>query len=409
MIKILSKHKEEFNRQKVKLITAISFLMGFSGALLSYIISFYFKLATGTDNVGVYFLLSFIVFLVALLNLHKLVKWMGKSGVFYTVFTLRIITTIFLIFLPPSIWGVIFLILFVVFEGLSWVNLDIILESFSTDRMSGRIRGIFLTIMNTGLLLGPFVSTNILENFNFKGVFFSSLIIQFLIFSIILMGLRGVNHRFNKEETIRELLKKVWKRKNVLRSYYISFVLDFFYAIMVIYTPLYLLHRGFSWGEIGIIFSIMLIPFIIIQYPAGRLADKKTGEKELLIISIFIMGIATLYFYVEDSPNLYVWATILFATRVGASLLEIMRDSYFYKRIDAGDVDLINFFRTSKPIAYIMATGIASIVLLFFPLDLIFLLLVIVVFSALYPAFRLVDNKSELEIKIGEKIIKKSF
>jgi len=121
------------------------------------------------------------------------------------------------------------------------------------------------------------------------------------------------------------------------------------------------------------------------------------------------MGLSTLYFYFETSSNIYVWAIILFITRIGASFIEVLRDSYFYKRIDAGDVDLIDFFRTSRPVAYICATGLASIILLFFPLKIIFLLLSIIIFSALYSAFELVDNKSEFEIKIKGRVVKKSF
>lgn len=409
MVNIFSRHKENLNLEKIQLVSFISFLMGFSGALLSYITSFYFKLATGTDNVGVYFLIASIVLLISTLNLHKLIELLGRSGVFYALFILRIIATITLIFLPVSITGIVMLVLFIGFEGLSWVSLDSILESFSTDRMSGRIRGVFLTIMNTGLLLGPFFSTRILDEFNFIGVFILSLIIQCLVFFITLIGFRGVNHRFGKKETVSELIKKARKRKNVLKAYYISSVLEFFYAIMIIYTPLYLLGLGFSWVEIGVAFFIMLVPFIITQYPIGLLADKKMGEKELLILSIFIMGLSTLYFYFETSSNIYAWAIILFVTRIGASLIEVLRDSYFYKRIDAGDVDLIDFFRTSRPVAYICATGLASIVLLFFSLKTIFLFLAIVIFSALYPAFELVDNKSEFEIKIKGRTIKKSF
>lgn len=403
-----SRHKERLNLEKIQLLGFISFLMGFSGALLSYILSSYFKLALGTDNVGGFFLLSYFIVLIALLNLHKLVGWLGKTVVFYITFLFRIVATIFLVFLNPSPLALFFLVIYVITEGLGWVNLDVILESFSIDKMSGRIRGLHLTIMNTGFILGPFLSTRILDLFGYKGIFFATFTIQFLIFSIALMGFRGINHTFHRKETAVELLKRVWHRKNVLRAYYISAILEVFYAVMIIYSPLYFLSLGFSWTDIGIAFSIMLIPFVIVQYPMGLIADTETGEKEFLILSIFIMGISTLVFFYNASANIFVWAGILFLTRVGAALIEVLRDSYFYKRIDGDDIDLIDFFRTSKPIAYMAATAVSSVILFFFSMKYVFLFLAIIIFSAFYPAIRLVDNKSEKELRIGKLKISKT-
>ena len=54
------------------------------------------------------------------------------------------------------------------------------------------------------------------------------------------------------------------------------------YAWMVIYTPLHMLDLGFTWEEIGQIFTIMLIPFVLVEYPAGWLADKYIGETEMM-------------------------------------------------------------------------------------------------------------------------------
>jgi MFS family permease len=168
---------------------------------------------------------------------------------------------------------------------------------------------------------------------------------------------------------------------------------------MVIYTPLYLLDLGFSWEKIGIIFTVMLIPFVLLQYPAGILADKKIGEKELIIASIIMMATATTLVYFTHSQSLFVWSLILFATRIGAALIEILRDSYFFKRVSGYDVDLINFFRTSMPLAYVISTFLSGMVLIFLPIKSAFIIVAIVVLSALYPAWKLVDNPCEEELK----------
>ena len=373
-------------------------MLGFSQALLAYVMSSYFKQSAGTDNVGIFYLLSYVIVLIILLNLHKLVKEFGKVFVFYLAFILKLTAITALILLPFSVWGIVSLILYIIAGVLVWVSLDAILESSSEDRSSGKIRGINLTIMNAGFILGPLISSKILEEIGFTGIFFVSLIIHSIVFSVGLISLKRTNYKFRSKLGVKDLIKKVIQRKNVMRIYYISFTLDFFYALMLIFTPLYLLDLGYSWHQLGVAFTIMLIPFVLIQYPMGILADKKTGEKEFLILAIFIMGISTLIFYCASSPDIVVWTLILLATRIGAALIEILRDSYFYKRIDGHDVDIIDFFRTSRPVAYIAAAILSSLTLFFFPMKAIFLLVSIVVFSALYPAFQLADNASEEEM-----------
>ena len=382
----------------------ISLLFGFSFAVSSYIAAFYFKAASGTENISVFFLIAYLLILAALLNLHKLIKSTGKSFALYLFLATRLLSIIVLFFFGVSKFGIAAFVIYITFGYLSWVGLDVVLESFSRDRMSGRIRGLYLTLMNVGMLFGPFVSTRILDKFDFRGVFLFLLFFNLIIFAIALAGLRKVNHRFERNLTAFGVLKKIRKRRNIKRIYYIAFILQFFYAGMIIYGPIYLFDLGISIADIGIIFTVMLLPFVFLQYPAGILADKKIGEKEMLIFSLVIMGLSTLAVYFISATSVAVWAVVLFITRIGAALIEILQDSYFYKRVDGHDVDIIDFFRTTRPAAYSSFAVLSTVLLLFFPLKTIFILVAVIIFSGLYAAFTLVDNLSEEEVGELKKV-----
>jgi len=343
------------------------------------------------ENVGVFYVLSYVVLLLVLLNLHKLTRKLGSINIFFLALFSKIIIIAILAGSQPGFLGISLLMLYVLFAGMEWVSLDALLENFSRDKESGRIRGKYLTILNAGLLLGPFLSTRLLERFGFSGIFFFLLVFNIFIFIVDLIKLRAANNIFKRDLSVRNLIKKVLKRKNVLAIYYIAVVLDFFYALMVIYTPIYLIDLGLGWDKIGIIFTIMLLPFVLLQYPMGILADKKTGEKKLLFWALLIMAFFTLVFYFTSSQNILVWSVVLFGTRVGASMLEVLRDSYFYKRIDGEDMDLIDFFRTAMPVGYILAALASLVILLFLPLKWVFVLLALVILSALIPALRLTE------------------
>ncbi|HPN54831.1 MAG TPA: MFS transporter [Candidatus Moranbacteria bacterium] len=395
----IKKHLEHADKKKLELLSFISFLFGFSQAVLVYVIADYFKEAFGSTNVSVFYFLSYAVSLIGILNMHKIIKKMGKATTMFLFLFLQVCSVTFLIFSEPSLIGVFLLMAFIISSYLAWVMLDIIVEDYSEDKKSGRIRGLHLTVLNTGFLVGPLISTQILEKFGFNGLFFVAMVISMFMFVVALLGLRSDNQRFGQNLTVRDLVKKIFVNKDVMKIYAVSLALEFFFALMVVYTSLYLLEIGMSWSEIGIVFTIMLVPFVILGYPVGVLADKKIGEKEMIIFGLVFMAFSSAAIFFITSTSVWVWSLVLFATRIGATIIETLRDSYFYKKIDGRDVDVISFFRTTPSVAYISATAISAITLIFFPLKSVFLIVAFASFFAIFAAVRLVDNKGEAEIR----------
>ena len=174
-----------------------------------------------------------------------------------------------------------------------------------------------------------------------------------------------------------------------------SLLLNFFFSWMVIYTPIYLHdHLGFSWTVIGIMFTIMLLPFPLLEMPLGKLADEKYGEKEMLNTGFIIIAITTAILTFITSTNAILWTVMLFATRIGASMVEITTESYFFKKIGSDDSNLLSFFRMTGPIAYIIGPISASILLIFVAPNYLFVILGFIVITAgLYFSLDLKDTK----------------
>ncbi len=396
----VGKHNERVNKKKVKLISFLSFLMGVGGSSLVYVISNYLKESVGEENVGILYLLTYLVLFLALLNFHKLINRFGKIRIFFVLQFVKILVLASLGFLSISSLSTILIIGYLMLSYITWVEMDVILESFSIDRLSGRIRGIYLALNSLGYLVGPLISTQLLDNFGYSSVFFFGVILNVVFFIVTLLSFRMIKSEIREVPDVKNLLRKIFINKDIAGIYLVSVVLEVFYAMMIIYMPIYLLFQGIGWTQIGLILSLIHIPFILLQYPAGVMADKKTGEKEMIILALLLMSFSTGYIYFMESHNLIAWLVVLMITRVGASIVEILRDSYFYKKVDAQDIDLINFFRTAGPIAFVLGTILSSILLLFFPMKSIFLLTGIFMFLGIIPALILTDNLSEKEVMI---------
>ena len=136
---------------------------------------------------------------------------------------------------------------------------------------------------------------------------------------------------------------------------------------MIIYTPIYLHeYMMFPWDKIGIIFGIMLLPFVVLDYPLGKLSDK-IGEKKMLLIGFVIIALSTLVIPLIKTNTLLVWSLVLLLTRIGAATIETMSESYFFKYVDVENAEAISFFRNTNPLSFILGPALAIPVLLYTP------------------------------------------
>jgi len=385
-------HNERYNKQKIRLVSFISFLLGFLDAFFIYVLSNYFSEISHSDNVGIFYLVAYAGVLLSLFYFQPLVRLIGRARTLYLSLGMSICAAAILTGASSLLVSVGAALVLVIATNITWVALDILLESFSQDKVSGSIRGLYLTIMNTGLLLAPFLSLKTLNIFHYEGIFVTLVVGYTVVFVIALLGFRQDNKVFQQKLRLRFTIRKMFQEKNLLRIYHVSFAMEFFYALMIIYTPLYLRSLNFSWDEIGIIFTVMLLPFVLLQYPLGLLADRYFGEKEMLIGSIALTAGTTLALPFLGVGSALSWGIALFMTRVGIAGIEILRDSYFYKQIDGNDMDVIAFFRTARPLANIVGACLSVPMLLFLPLKSIFILVSLMLFFSLIQAFFLQDT-----------------
>jgi predicted MFS family arabinose efflux permease len=278
-------------------------------------------------------------------------------------------------------------------------NSDLYLETLTDDADTGSVRGTFMTIVNIGWLASPILSSFILgQSENFTLVYFVAVVL--IVPFLIIFGKVLPNQTNNiKSTSLTEVWKqiknlKTTKARAVRKILITDFLLNFFYVMMVIYMPIYL-HQtiGFSWAEIGFIFTIMLLPFVLIEYPLGQVADKWLGEKELLALGFTIAGLATIAVSLVQEKNIWLWAGLLFATRVGAATIEIMKETALFKRIDSHDTSTLAISRNLVPVSFLLGPAFATIVLTFATHQTIFTLLGIIMLYGLYPSLTLRDTK----------------
>ncbi|NQU77977.1 MFS transporter [Candidatus Falkowbacteria bacterium] len=382
------------HKSYLKLFVIFGFILAISNALSAYIHSSYLSDFVGQKNIGLIFTATYLLTFLAVLSYTSIINWLKIFRTTLIVFVVMIASLFGLGIASTPLMAVIFFLCYIIFLNLIWITLDIYIEYFSNNKVTGRIRGIFWSGVHIAWFISPITSGYLLKYFDYSFLFLIAACLAFFVMIAFSYKFRNLKVNHFPRPHFFKAVKQIYKDKLLNGIYVIAFLLQCFYVAMVVYAPLYLHeHIGIPWHQIGIMFTIMLSTFVFTTYPAGWLADKYFGEKEMLSLGLVIMGFSVIIFGSIESAPLWAWTAILFMTRIGASLVQIMRDSYFFKRVDVKHIHLINLFRNTTPIAYIIFPLIATLILTFFDFRYIFIVVGVIVLSGLFFSTRMQDTK----------------
>jgi predicted MFS family arabinose efflux permease len=275
------------------------------------------------------------------------------------------------------------------------LSFDIFLEGYTSNSHVGSVRGLYSATLNASWVIGPLIGSMLINGMNnYRNTYIAALAMLFPLLYLVYRNFPRFKDPNYTHLSPWHLIKHIFSNKNWSRLFFANIILQTFYAWMVIYSPIYLNKTiGFSWDEIAIILTIMLIPFPLIQYPLGKMADKKYGEKEIMSIGFAIMGVATIVLPAFNLQNVALWALLLFITRIGAASAEIMIETYFFKTVSSRDSAVLGSFRVTRPIANFIAPLITGVGLLFTSHAYLFVIIGMISLMGLWPAMTIRDTK----------------
>jgi len=288
-------------KNKTRLITLyfLGLLLAISTALPAYIQSNFLGQFVNIKTISIFFIIANIFSVISILLFPGLIKKLTNYFLSKVVLVLYLVALLGLTLSNGATMALLSTILFSITSNLIWINMDVFVESLSVNKFTGKIRTIYFTFINAGWILSPVLTTYLIG----KGEYtLSFLVAGFLVIPFFLIFIyQGKNLKDKvkyQEESLPITIQKMWKNKNLRGIFFIAFLLQLFYSSAVIYIPLYLFQNlSMGWDVLGPIFSLMLIPFILVEIPAGIVADKYWREKKLLFSGFVILIIALFSFY----------------------------------------------------------------------------------------------------------------
>lgn len=354
-----------------------NFFLAVSSTLVSYTLISYLSHFIPTAYVGVAIAGGGGLALLAFLFLPHSVARFGTQRPAVALAFLEMLMLFAAAATPNTVASALFVILVISLQPLLLYEMDLLLEAtMKQGNEVGRVRTIFLTGGNVGSLTGPLIIGALLSTTeNYASVFLAAaaMLMPFIVlFAARMLPAASAPSRSQTQDTLAHLAHN----RDLASVTFGHLILYMFYMWAPLYVPIYLrVTLEIPWSTLGWMFSLMLLPYVLVEYPAGWIADRYLGDKKLMLAGFLIAGgsLGALAFLTSASSPLLI-VCILLATRVGAALIESMTEGHFFRCVSEDDLVSVSVFRGVWPLANFTAPLIASIIIFWGSYQLLFLL-----------------------------------
>lgn len=267
---------------------------------------------------------------------------------------------------PPAWLAIILVSLTILLQPFLYYELDLLLEAtVAEESTTGRVRTMFLTAWDVGGLAAPLMMGALLAGTDAYGRVFLAAGAAFIPFVVLFATRRIPAGEPPKASYLWDTLRCIMHDRDLASVTIGHIILYLFYIWAPLYVPAYL-HTvlGIPWSTLGWMFSLMLLPYVLIQYPAGWLADKYLGDKEMMFFGFIIAGTALASFsMITPATSLALVLLALVSSRVGSALVESMTEGHFFRRVSERDVNSISVFRGAWPLSNLIGPLLGSALL----------------------------------------------
>lgn len=377
---------------------AATLLLVFHTFLVAYVNSSFLEQFIDAASVGTIYTIGSALSVLIFLFISRVLHRVGNFKLTIGLLLLNLIAVTGMAFAESLRVAIPLFLVHLVAVPLIVFNIDVFMEEQldNNETATGSRRGLLLTLASLIGAIAPLASSLIIDTSG-GGFFYAYLLSAATLIPILMLLIfffRDFSDPTYEEIDLFSALRTFWEQINVRNVFLAHFVLQMFFMVMVVYTPLYLTQVvGLSWSEFGIVMFFAQMAYVLLEYPIGIVGDKYIGEKEMMGFGFLIMAISLSWMTFITVETVLVWAIVMFMTRVGASFAETTTESYFFKQTKSTDAQIISFFRITRPLAYVVGALLASLTLLYLPFNLLFVVVATLMIPAMFFTLNIKDTK----------------
>ncbi len=255
-------------------------------------------------------------------------------------------------------------------------SFNIMFRDAMSDKELNKAEGFLFAVLNIAWIAGPLIGGYLLVRYGISSVFIG--VSAFFFLAFVLLMLSKAKKKYHKKIHVNLIsnFKEFVKNKKVRLPYLMTLGIEFWWSIIYVYSPLFLIQQGFKVGMIGVYFALIAVPLVLLEFKVGELSQKK-GFKFFYswgfgLLSIICIGL----FFVKNSY----WMMALFVlASIPLAFVEPLQDSFLFSRVSKKDEEKIYpIYATSKDVGAFLGKFIIAGVLLMLPMGYAFLVTAIV-------------------------------
>lgn len=255
----------------------------------------------------------------------------------------------------------------------------LLIRDVANKKNLGKTEGFYFTVANLAWMIGPLLGGLIANAYGLRQIFLMSAIFPLLSFVIISSKKFKEHNILHKtEHSIPSSLTDFIRSKSHILLFIMSIGLLFWWSMVYTFIPLYINDSGFSVEIVGIVLFMVVLPLILLEVPAGSLADK-IGFKKFFFIGFLIMSLLAVSTFFVSSPIIVL--TMIVCGSIGAAFVEPLREAYFFEiTAKKNEGRFYPIHRIAIPLGQLLGSIIFSTFLLFSTYHYLFLFIGILMF-----------------------------
>lgn len=243
--------------------------------------------------------------------------------------------------------------------------INILLPLFISDFSKGigmeKLNARFHLWTNVGALIAPVFAMTVVSHFagNYRtpflaaGMIYFSGLLFFKHFGIVQQ--EKVLKHVKMKKMVRALrigMKSFFARSGMLRAYMINFGFYALRAMRLLYVPIVVIENGFSNETLGIVLSLGILPYIIIESFIGKLI-KKYGVRLWLTLGFLLFALCSFFATFVSGDSLLL---IFILWQIPGAFMEASHDLLFFNDMPRREqARFYGIFRTSVNVPSVVA------------------------------------------------------
>ena len=358
---------------RIARLSVIMFIIAISAALIDTIWAIYMN--TFIDSISLIGFISAALTAISFLSFFfiiPLVEKNNKSKLYSITLLMYVITYILFAINSRFYFFIVLAFVLTILTTLRITVFGLIVKDKSNKNELSRNEGLVYTFMNAGWIVGPLIAGFIADRFGINKVFILAAV--FMLMSWILFKVSKIKDSHVKKKADLNLVKNFiafFKDKQRVLAYIIAGGGNFWWILIYLFMPLYILKQGLGDLWIGYFLFAVAVPLVLFEYKISKLAGK-VGFKKMFKIGFFILAAAAIAsFFIND---IYAIMIILVLASIGPAILEPNTEAHFFDITpDKDESRFYGPFNTSIDVNQFVAKIVSSVVLLFLPFKYVFL------------------------------------